>query len=52
MGLLTSIDLHALFPYYFWPTWLCMCVLGSLVIIGMGYSRCDNVFEPTITISE
>ena len=23
----------------------CMCVLGSLVAIGMGFSRCDSVFR-------
>ena len=23
----------------------CMCVLGSLAIIGMGFSRCDNGFK-------
>jgi hypothetical protein len=23
----------------------CMCVFGSLVVIGMGFSRCDSVFS-------
>ena len=22
----------------------CMCVFGSLVVIGMGFSRCDSAF--------
>ena len=29
----------------------CMCVFGSLVVIGMGLARCDNVFQPCLAIS-
>ena len=29
----------------------CMCVFGSLVIIGMGFSMCDNVLQTCLAIS-
>ena len=32
---LSSFDMHG----------TCMCVFGSLAIIGMGFSRCDNGFN-------
>jgi len=39
-----GIDFHVWFPFYLWNAWLCMCVLGSLVVIGMGFSMHGNVF--------
>jgi len=30
----------------------CMCVFGSLVIIGMVSAKCENSFQPFLAISE
>ena len=51
MGLLEDINLHVLFTRQIWNAWLCMCVRGSLVGIGMGFSRCDSVLQPCLSIS-
>jgi len=30
----------------------CMCVFGTLSIIGMGFSRCDNGFSLSLTFHD
>ena len=31
---------------------ICMCVFGSLVVIGMGFSRCDSGFNFSLPFSD